>query len=73
MYTHYVNWSQQDVWKKKYPPEIEFLYSLALPVRENRNREMHWNWFVNPGQIQINIYSSEIIVLFKLKYSNDTN
>ena len=73
MLIRWVDWPQEEIWDKVYPPEMEYLFSIALPRRSSLDGKMMWNYFPTTYKVEIHIYDEETIVAFKLKFSNDTN
>lgn len=65
---HWVLWEQEKIWAKQYPPEVEYLYSVAEPRRSSADGKMVWNYFPTPTKVEIQIYDPETILAFKLKF-----
>lgn len=64
----WVLFEQEKIWNKEYPPEIEYLYSVAEPRRSSTDGKMYWNYFPTPYKVEIQVYDPEIIVAFILKF-----
>lgn len=70
MYTHYVKWNQERLWKLDFPPEMVFLKEVAGPNRRaSKDANWMWDWYATPDRLQLNIYDEATIIVFKLKYS----
>jgi hypothetical protein len=70
MLVRHIDWPQDKTWAKEFPPEMVYLYTLGLPGRQATGGIAKWNWFGTQTTIQLNIYDSEAIVLYKLKFGS---